>query len=93
MRLRLTPRATHDLEDIAAFTRARNPAAAQTVKAALQGALQLLAAHPLAGRVLVKRRRRFSVPRLPYLIYYRVDDRAEIVTILTIRHAARLELR
>ncbi|WP_244480526.1 type II toxin-antitoxin system RelE/ParE family toxin [Methylobacterium sp. Leaf399] len=36
--------------------------------------------------------RRYPVPRLPYLIYYTVDERAGAVVILTVRHAARKRL-
>ncbi|MCJ2143348.1 type II toxin-antitoxin system RelE/ParE family toxin [Methylobacterium sp. E-066] len=31
----------------------------------------------------------FAGPRLPYLIYYQVDERREIVTIITLQHAAQ----
>jgi toxin ParE1/3/4 len=36
--------------------------------------------------------RAFAVPRLPYLIYYQVDDAADVVTIVTVRHTARRRL-
>jgi toxin ParE1/3/4 len=33
--------------------------------------------------------RRFVVPKLPYLIYYTVDETIDAVIIVTIRHAAQ----
>lgn len=89
MRVRLTRRALGDLEEIATSLQAHNPAAALRVAAGLQRALQLLAAHPQAGRMLVGGRRRFALPRYPYLIFYHLDEAAQSVDVITIRHGGR----
>ena len=49
----------------------------------------MLSDHPQAGRSIGRGLRRYAVPRLPYLIVYRVDEAAAEVAVITIRHAAR----
>lgn len=89
MKVRLTPRALRDLHHVSATIRASNPAAARRVQAAIRHAIALLAVHPFAGRSFDGGRRRFALARFPYLIFYRVNDGAQVVEIITIRHAAR----
>ncbi|MBX9931811.1 MAG: type II toxin-antitoxin system RelE/ParE family toxin [Methylobacterium sp.] len=89
MKLRLSPRAEADLDSIAAYLAARDPQALQHVQDQLAAALRLLLDHPQAGRHVGRGLRRLSVPRLPYLIVYRVDEAAEAVAVATIRHTAR----
>lgn len=89
MRLRLSARATDDLESIAAYLESRDPQAARHVEQQITAALRRLLDHPRAGRLVGRGLRRFAVPRLPYLIYYRVDDSADALGVATIRHAAR----
>jgi toxin ParE1/3/4 len=50
MKLRFTPRAIADIEEIADYVRARNPAAAQRVRAAIYEGLQNLILFPYIGR-------------------------------------------
>ena len=50
MKLRFTPRATEDLAEIADYIRARNPAAALRVRAAIYAGLQTLILFPYVGR-------------------------------------------
>ena len=92
MRLVLSRRATRRLAEIADHIQAKDPAAAGYVKQAIRDALDLLSAYPNVGRSVQPNVRLFVVPRLPYLIYYQVDDASKIVTIVTIRHAARRRL-
>lgn len=52
----------------------------------------MLANVPYAGRsVGHEKLRRFAIPRLPYLVFYLVDEGADTVRIVTIRHSARRE--
>ncbi|WP_254633827.1 type II toxin-antitoxin system RelE/ParE family toxin [Mesorhizobium sp. GbtcB19] len=50
MKLRFTPRATQDLDEIATYIRERNPQAALRVRAAILEALQNLVLFPHVGR-------------------------------------------
>ena len=54
-----------------------------------KAALELITQHPKAGRIVEKGLRRFAHPRFPYLIFYRVDAAADMVSVITVRHAAR----
>jgi toxin ParE1/3/4 len=90
MKLRFTPRATQDLADIADYIRARNPTAAQHVRAAILRSLQSLILFPHVGRPqTVEGVRKLATRKYPYLVYYTVDEPGEDVVILTIQHPAR----
>src|SRR5262245_27109332 len=90
MRVRFTPRATADLAEIADYLRVRNPAAAQRVRANILKSLEVLATFPYIGRRQVQEPvRKLGVRRYPYLVYYTVDETADEVVIISIRHAAR----
>jgi toxin ParE1/3/4 len=90
MKLRFTPRAAQDLAAIADYIHARNPAAAQRVRAAILHSLQNLVLFPQAGRAqTVAGARKLITRRYPYLVYYTVDETTEEVIVLTIQHPAR----
>ena len=90
MKLRFTPRATADLEAIAAYIRDHNPAAAHRVRAAIYDSLKNLILFPYVGRLQQTERIRKLVTRQhAYLIYYTVDEVAEEIIILNIKHPAR----
>ncbi|HJE25665.1 MAG TPA: type II toxin-antitoxin system RelE/ParE family toxin [Methylorubrum populi] len=74
MKLRLSTRATNDLETIATYLASHVPQAARQVEHQLATVLRRLLDYPQAGRPVGRGLRRFVVPRLPYLIFYRVDD-------------------
>lgn len=89
MKLVLTTKAETDLDEIAAYLFARNPSGARNVEAALAAAFDLLARYPEAGAQRRRGVRRFPLPGYPYLIFYRVDETIDEITVFTIRHAAR----
>ena len=89
MRLRLSPRARQDLGEIGRYVRAHSPAGALTVRAALQTAFATIREHPRSGRALGGGLHRLPVPRLPYLIFYTIEEASEGVLVITIRHGAR----
>ncbi len=91
MRLRLTSQAEADLEDIAAYLEPRNPQGAQWVEDAILDVFALLIQYPEAGHLRGQRVRRFALPRYPYLVFYRVNEGADEIEVLTVRHAARRE--
>jgi plasmid stabilization system protein ParE len=90
MKVRLTLRAAQDLIEIADYIRAESPTGALSVRAAVLESLQLLSEAPRAGRIQsVEGVRKLVTRRYGYIIYYVVDDAAEEVAVLTIRHSAR----
>jgi toxin ParE1/3/4 len=90
MKLRFTPRAAQDLADIADYIRARNPVAAQNVRAAILHSLQNLILFPHVGRPqTVEGVRKLVTRRYPYLVYYTIDEPGEEIVILAIQHPAR----
>ncbi|WP_020177642.1 type II toxin-antitoxin system RelE/ParE family toxin [Methylopila sp. M107] len=89
MKLRLSPRAREDIQEIGRYLRERSPGGALQVRNELKAALQLIREHPNAGRDLGGHLRRLPASRVPYLIFYRIDELANAVDVVTIRHAAR----
>jgi toxin ParE1/3/4 len=90
MKLRFTTRAAQDLADIADYIRARNPAAASHVRAAILHALENLVLFPRVGRAqAVEGVRKLVTRKYSYLVYYSVDDAGDEIVILTIQHPAR----
>lgn len=92
MRVRLTPEAGADLEEISAYISRDNPAAARAVIQDIEDAFETLSRYPDAGvahtdrpGVRVKLPRRYPA----YRIFYALEH-GEIV-ILHVRHAARQE--
>jgi toxin ParE1/3/4 len=73
-----------DLSDIVAYIAERNPTAAPKVAAALHDAAARLGTHPRAGRRgRVAGTRELVVPRLPFVIAYRMkQDRIEVVRVI-----------
>lgn len=90
MKVRLTPRATRDLVDIADYIRTHNPAAAERVRSSILNTLQLLVQFPYVGRAQkIEGVRKLVVRRLSHLLYYATDEPADEAVVLTIQHAAR----
>jgi len=90
MKLRLTPRAFRDLQDISDYIRTRNPYAAARVSAAILASFRILLLFPEIGRrQSTAGVRKLVVRRYPYLVYYHVDAEANEVFILTVQHPAR----
>ena len=90
MKLRFTPHATANLIEIADYIHERNPPAARRVREAIYQSLQTLILFPHVGR---RQRtpgvRKFVTRTYRYLVYYTVDEAAEEVVILSIKHPAR----
>ncbi|WP_298967529.1 type II toxin-antitoxin system RelE/ParE family toxin [uncultured Methylobacterium sp.] len=89
MNLVVSDRAIRRLREISTYIQAHHPGAADDVRQAIRSAFTLIAHYPDVGRRVRPRIRRFVVPRLPYLVYYTVDEGAGTVTIITVRHAAQ----
>ncbi|MGH6802693.1 MAG: type II toxin-antitoxin system RelE/ParE family toxin [Methyloceanibacter sp.] len=90
MKLRFTTHAVQDLTELADHIRARNPVAAQRVRAAIYETLRNLILFPKVGRRQTTEGVRKVVTRkYPYLIYYTVDDAEDEIVILNVKHPAR----
>jgi toxin ParE1/3/4 len=90
MKLWFTPRAVENIVAIAEYIEAHNPAAALRVRAAIYESLQNLVLFPLAGRLQqTEGVRKFVTRKYGYLVYYMVEDGAEEIIILSVKHAAQ----
>ena len=90
MKLRFTPRALENIVAIADYIQARNPPAARRVRAAIYESLQNLILFPHAGRLQqTEGVRKFVTRRYAYLVYYTVDEIAEEIVILNVKHPAQ----
>ena len=90
MKLRFTPRATENLAEIADYIRAHNPVAAQRVRAAIYESLELLILFPRIGRrQTAEDVRKLVTRRYRYLVYFVIDQAAEEIVILSVKHPAR----
>jgi toxin ParE1/3/4 len=87
MRVRYSPRAFADREEIFAYLDQRNPRAAREVKAFIKRRIVSLAENPARSRIIKELGvHAHWVGRYPYIIYRVVGDE---VRIIHIRHAAR----
>jgi toxin ParE1/3/4 len=90
MKLRFARRAVEDISHIADYLQARNPRAAQRVRADIYDGLQDLILFPLVGRLQrTEGVRKFVTRRYAYLIYYSVDSTAEEIVVLSVKHSAQ----
>lgn len=90
MKLRFTRRAIANLIEIADYIRARNPAAARRVRAAIYESLQLLILFPHIGRKQkTEGVRKLVTRKYPYLVYYTIDEAADEIVILSVKHPAQ----
>jgi toxin ParE1/3/4 len=90
MKLRFTRRAAENLAAAADYIRARDPAAALKVRAAILESLQNIVLFPQVGRPQqTEGVRKFVTRKYAYLIYYMIDEAAEEIVILSIKHPAQ----
>ena len=90
MKLRFTPRAVENIAEIADYLRPRHPVAAERVRAAIYDTLQTLLLFPHVGRrQSVEGVRKIVTRRYSYLIYSTIDDTANEITVLAVKHPAR----
>jgi plasmid stabilization system protein ParE len=88
MRLRYTPTALAELDDILSDLQGKSPQGARNVGSRLRRIIDLLLDHPQAGQLTsLKPMRRIAATPYPYVVYYEPSD-TEIV-IIGIRHSSR----
>jgi len=87
MKVRYTPRALQNLDDIRRYIARDNPDAAWVVASFIRRTIKSLEEWPHSGRATDKKDvRRLVVANYPYVVYYRVIDE---VVILAAMHTAR----
>src|SRR5258708_539208 len=90
MKLRFTPRAVENIIAIADYIRERNPAAAERVRSAIYESLQDLILFRHVGRPQqAPGVRKFITRKYAYFVYYTVDDAAEEIIVLNVKHPAQ----
>ena len=88
MRVRFTPRALAELDEVLTDVEGQSPQGAERIRARLRSALDTLAAHPgIGARTSDPRLRRLVLRPFPYLVFY--EARVEEVVVIGVRHAAR----
>lgn len=77
-------RALNDLDAIRNFIAQDNPQAAARVRDTIATSVERLARHPNLGRAgRVDRTRELTIPRVPYVVVYRVaEDRVRILAVI-----------
>jgi plasmid stabilization system protein ParE len=90
VRIRLSPRALRQLDEILSYIEAENPEAATKVAAQIDQVISLLKLYPKLGRTSDHTRLR-AIPtgRYPYVVIYSVSEGRQEIRIAAIRHAAR----
>ena len=89
MTIRWTRPALGDVSTILDYVAERDFGAAATIATAIQKRVDMLRDHPAAGRPgRVAGTRELVIPRLPYIVAYRVSG--PDIDILAVRHTARL---
>jgi plasmid stabilization system protein ParE len=86
--VQLSPRAVADLERIFEFIAERDPALALETITKVREAVQILARHPLIGRLVDTHRRELIISkgRTGYVALYRWFDATETALVLRVRH-------
>ncbi len=91
MRIRYGEEAVVDLQAIISFGLKEGLPDPRGFVRALRKRLQILAAHPLAGRAgRVEGTRELPLAGLPYIAIYLVDQESETVSIVRILHGAQM---
>jgi len=90
MRLRYTPHARGQLEHIAEYIAERDPVASMRVGAQIHKTALFLTEFPLLGHESeLSGTREIVVPRIPYVILYRIKKDKETIEVIGIYHTAQ----
>jgi toxin ParE1/3/4 len=85
VKIRYRPTALAELDAIFARITAQNPAAAQRVIASIKRSIDLLADFPRSAR-------QSEIPgirEMPFIVFYTIDDAAQEVHVLRVRHTSQ----
>jgi len=86
-----TEDALADLENILDYIRAGNPAAAEIFGNALLNHVDLLAGFPHIGSPLNQRPGVRKILHTPVRVYYRIEEKRQVIEIIHFWHVARQE--
>ena len=90
MKLRFAPRAIENLTAIGDYLHVRDPAASIRVRGSIIESVQILLLFPRAGRRQnLEGVRRMVTRRYRYLIYYTVDEVADELVVVAVKHPAQ----
>jgi toxin ParE1/3/4 len=90
MKARWSESSLAEIEDIFAYIYERNRTAASAVVERIESLISLLEDFPLMGHVSDEEDVRvLSVVRYPFLIFYAIDEAADEIVILHVRHGAQ----
>lgn len=90
MRIRWSPAAADDLQQLFEYIRPDSPTAARRVVRTIYDRASMLRAHPRLGRPgRVEGTRELPLPPLPFIVVYRVLERADVVEIVNVVHGAQ----
>jgi toxin ParE1/3/4 len=90
MRIRWSPDAAADLQNIVEYIRLENSIAAQRVGRSIYDRLNVLEMFPYSGRLgRVDGTRELPLPPLPFIVVYRVLEQVDVVEIVNVIHGAQ----
>ncbi len=90
MNIVLRDGAIADLESIHAWIAAERPWTAQRVIGRILDSIENLASFPELGRPgKVENTRELVVPRLPYIVVYRIEHDSDAIAVISVVHGAR----
>ena len=92
MKLRYSETALHELDEIFSYIHERNRSAAVAVVNRIERLASLIGEQPFIGHLTDEEGVRvMPVVRYPFVIFYTLNDKADEVVILHVRHGARLQ--
>jgi toxin ParE1/3/4 len=92
MKVRYTPQARDDIEEIHRKLATANPAAAQRVEDLIRLKISRLSTFPRSGsRTLLANVRRMPLVKWPYTIFYRIVVDENAIDVLRVVHGARVK--
>ena len=90
MKIVFAPLARDNLRDIQTYIAFDNISAAARVASEIRRTIETLETYPLIGQAYQDDVRRLVVTRYPYVVFYQVDQVAELVNIITVQHAHQM---
>lgn len=87
MKIVFAPLARDNLRDIQTYIATDNISAAARVASEIRRTIETLETYPLIGQIYEGAVRRLVVTRYPYVIFYEVNQTAELINVLTVQHA------
>jgi toxin ParE1/3/4 len=90
MKLQLTEQAANQIAAINAYLVIRSPLGARNIQLAMDTTFTQLTSFPRLGRQQsTDGVRKIGVGHYPYNVYYRVDEQADEIVIISVRHTSR----